>query len=74
MINRSNFMRAAEISRELSLSERTIRRWISDETLPSRKLGGARLVARGDLQRLLSTSLGVAAAPPNQQPSSTNNQ
>ncbi|MCH7972049.1 MAG: MMPL family transporter, partial [Chloroflexi bacterium] len=39
------------IAAALGLSERTIRRWISDGTLPSSKLGGARLVARADLEQ-----------------------
>ena len=46
-------LRAAEISRLLGPSTRTIRRWIADGTLPSVKLGGARLVAREDLERRL---------------------
>ncbi len=47
-------LRVHQIAAALGLSERTIRRWISDGTLPSRKLGGARLVARADLERLLA--------------------
>ena len=35
---------------------RTVRRWIADEIIPSTKLGGARLVAMGDLESLLSAS------------------
>ena len=31
------------------LTERTVRRWITDGTLPSVKIGGARLVARAEL-------------------------
>jgi hypothetical protein len=38
------------------MSVRTVRRWIADEILPSAKLGGARLVARADLEVLLSLS------------------
>ncbi len=47
-------LRVREIAADLGMSERTIRRWISDGTLPSSKLGGARLVARADLERLLA--------------------
>jgi excisionase family DNA binding protein len=36
------------------MSPRTIRRWIADEILPSIKVGGARLVARAEVERLLS--------------------
>ncbi len=50
----SKYLRARDIANLLGLTERTIRRWIADRTLPSRKLGGARLVARTDLVRLLS--------------------
>ena len=47
------YLRAGEISRMLGFDIRTIRRWIAKGTLPSTKLGGARLVARADLERLL---------------------
>jgi len=46
-------MRASEIARLTGMSVRTVRRWIADEILPSTKLGGARLVARADLEGLL---------------------
>ena len=48
------YLRAAHIVALTGMSIRTIRRWIADETLPSTKLGGARLVTRADLERLLS--------------------
>jgi excisionase family DNA binding protein len=47
------YLRAAEIARLTGMSPRTVRRWIADETISSTKLGGARLVARADLERLL---------------------
>jgi excisionase family DNA binding protein len=50
----SHYMRAAKIARLLDISERTVRRWIATEELPSVKIGGARLVAKADLERLLS--------------------
>jgi excisionase family DNA binding protein len=43
------YLRAPEIAALLGLDVRTIRRWIADGTLPSVKLGGARLVAEADL-------------------------
>ena len=46
--------RTAEIAALTGMSIRTIRRWIADETLPSIKLSGARLVAIADLQAVLS--------------------
>jgi excisionase family DNA binding protein len=47
------YLRAADIARLTGVSIRTARRWIADEIMPSTKLGGARLVARADLERLL---------------------
>lgn len=49
------YLRAAGITRLLGVSERTVRRLIASKELPSAKVGGARLVARADLERLLST-------------------
>ncbi len=50
----SAYLRAGEIAQHLGVSERTIRRLIASRELPSVKIGGARLVARADLERLLS--------------------
>jgi hypothetical protein len=36
------------------VSVRTVRRWIAEQLLVSAKIGGARLVAKGELERLLS--------------------
>ena len=47
------FLRARDIAERLGLSERTIRRFIADGTLPAVKIGGARLVAEADLIRAL---------------------
>ena len=49
MSERPAYLRAPEIAALLGLSVRTVRRWIEDGTLPSLKLGGARLVAEADL-------------------------
>jgi excisionase family DNA binding protein len=56
MTDGTEYLRAADIARLTGTSIRTIRRWVADEVVPSAKLGGARLVARGDLERLLCSS------------------
>ena len=48
------YLRAADIVALTGMSLRTVRRWIADEVLPSIKLGGARLVAKADLEAALS--------------------
>jgi len=54
MSESSAYLRAGEIARLFGVSERTIRRWIARQELPSVKIGGARLVAIANLERLLS--------------------
>jgi excisionase family DNA binding protein len=49
-----DFLRAGEIARLAGVSVRTVRRWIAEQTLPSVKLQGVRLVPRTDLERMLS--------------------
>jgi excisionase family DNA binding protein len=49
-----DFLRAGEIARLADVSVRTVMRWIAEETLPSVKVRGARLVPRKDLERVLS--------------------
>ena len=56
MTGGTKYLRAADIARLIGASTRTVRRWIADEVVPSTKLGGARLVARADLERLLCSS------------------
>jgi excisionase family DNA binding protein len=56
MRSRAEYIRAAEIAKLVSVSTRTVRRWIADEIIPSVKIGGARLVLKADLERLLSPS------------------
>ena len=51
------FFRPRQIAELLGVTERTVRRWIADGTLPSVKLGGARLVARATLERRLEVPL-----------------
>jgi excisionase family DNA binding protein len=48
------YLRAAEIASLTGMSLRTIRRWIREKTLPSTKIGGARLVAVTDLEATLT--------------------
>lgn len=60
---RKQYLRAAEIAKLTGMSIRTIRRWIKDEVLPSTKLGGAKLVAKADLDRLLSPSPDLTEEP-----------
>jgi excisionase family DNA binding protein len=56
MTDGTEYLRAADIVRLTGVSIRTVRRWIADEIIPSTKLGGARLVARTDLECLLCSS------------------
>lgn len=51
------FLRPRQIAELLGVTERTIRRWIADGTLPSVKLGGARLVARATLEQRLEAPI-----------------
>jgi excisionase family DNA binding protein len=48
------YLRAADIARLTGVSIRTARRWIAKRLLASAKIGGARLVTKSELQRLLS--------------------
>jgi excisionase family DNA binding protein len=56
MTDAPEYLRARDIARLTGVSLRTARRWIANETLVSGKVGGARLVAKGELERLLSPS------------------
>ena len=56
MTGGTDYLRASDIARLTGVSIRTVRRWIADEIIPSTKLGGARLVARADLERRLYSS------------------
>ena len=55
MTNGSEYLRARDIVGITGVSLRTARRWIGNKILAV-KVGGARLVARGELERLLSPS------------------
>jgi len=54
MTNAPEYLRAGDIARLTGVSLRTARRWIATGILVSAKVGGARLVARSELERLLS--------------------
>jgi excisionase family DNA binding protein len=54
MTGESEYLRARDIARLAGVSIRTARRWIAKRILASGKIGGARLVARSELERLLS--------------------
>jgi excisionase family DNA binding protein len=54
MTDAPDFLRAGKIARLAGISVRTVRRWIADDTLPSVKVRGVRLVARKDLEQVLS--------------------
>ena len=51
MSRRPAFVRAQAVADLLGISVRTVRRWIADETLPSTKVGGTRLITKEDLER-----------------------
>jgi excisionase family DNA binding protein len=50
----TEYLRAADIARLTGVSIRTVRRWIAKGLIASGKVGGARLVAKSELERLLS--------------------
>lgn len=54
MITPKEYLRAGDIADLTGVSPRTVRRWIADEIIRSVKLGGARLVAKAELRRVLS--------------------
>jgi excisionase family DNA binding protein len=57
MTDGTEYLRAAGIARLTGVSIRTARRWIAKRLLASGKVGGARLVAKSELERLLSPML-----------------
>jgi hypothetical protein len=62
MTNAQEYLRARDIVRLTGVSLRTARRWIANKILVSGKVGGARLVAKGELERLLSPSREIDAS------------
>lgn len=53
------YLRPRLVAELLDVAERTVRRWIADGTLPSVKVGGARLIARTTLEQRLGSSLDI---------------
>jgi excisionase family DNA binding protein len=53
MTGQSEYLRARDIARLTGVSLQTARRWIAKRILASGKVGGARLVAKSELERLL---------------------
>ena len=53
MTNAQEYLRARDIAQLTGISLRTARRWIANKTLASGKIGGARLVPKGELERLI---------------------
>ena len=54
MTDGTEYLRAAGIARLTGVSIRTARRWIAKRLLASARVGGTRLVAKSELERLLS--------------------
>jgi hypothetical protein len=54
MTGQGEYLRARDIARLTGVSIRTARRWIAKQVLVSGKIGGARFVARREIERLLS--------------------
>jgi hypothetical protein len=53
MTDAAEYMRAAGIAKVFGLTERTVRRRFADGTIPSVKIGGARLASKAVLARLM---------------------
>jgi excisionase family DNA binding protein len=56
MTNAPEYLRARNIAQLTGVSLRTVRRWIASKIVVSVKIRGARLVAKSELERLLSPS------------------
>jgi excisionase family DNA binding protein len=55
MTDVTEYLRAAGIARLTGVSIRTARRWIAKRLVASAKVGGTRLVAKSELERLLAS-------------------
>lgn len=51
------YLKPAEAAAYLNLSRTTIYKMINDGSLKSRKVGGSRLIARADIDQLLSSNV-----------------
>jgi excisionase family DNA binding protein len=56
-MSKRSYLKARAVAELLGVSERTIRRWIAEGTLPSTRIGGSRLVAKADLERLITSDI-----------------
>ena len=56
MTDCAQYLCADQIARKLGVSVRTVRRWLASGLLQSVRIGGRRLVAKVELERLLSPS------------------
>jgi len=71
----TEYLRARDVAEITGVTIRTVRRWIADQIIPSTRLGGARLVARTELERLfspLSEATDVAEEGDDEQPEKSN--
>lgn len=53
-VSEKAYLTPADVAVLLGLSERTIKRYISDGTIPAKKLGGRWIIRRVDLDRVLA--------------------
>lgn len=51
----AQYLSPVEVAHLLGKSVRTVRRWIADGRLPSTRVGGSRLVALADIERVLAS-------------------
>jgi excisionase family DNA binding protein len=49
-----NFFKIPEVAERLSVSTRTVRRWIENRDLIVHRVGGIRIIAEGDLRAFLA--------------------
>jgi excisionase family DNA binding protein len=64
MTDQGEYLRARDLARITGMSIRTARRWIAERILGSGKIGGARLVHRSELERLLSPPIRLDESDP----------
>ena len=60
---RAQYITPVQCARLVNKSVRTVRRWIQAQIVPSIKVGGSRLIAIADLERLLSSGFGQDEQP-----------
>jgi excisionase family DNA binding protein len=57
----SEYLTVKEMARELRVSPRTAWRWVAEGIVPSTRVGGARRIARADLEYLIETGRNKAS-------------